>query len=146
MGAIVTYHPATFDEFFSRVDEKHPGLSASLVEDFKLYVDSGRGIVPKYFGRDAPYMQPHEAERAHLSHIHIKLPPGEFKQNVAQYYRVCSWGNPMEDAALVYVRGWLEEDRYMLLAFLWPDAHGLARRRPVMRYLSHLASEWRDQN
>ena len=146
MGAIVKYHKATFAEFFGHVDEKHPGLSDKLAADFKVYVDSGKGIVPKYFGRDAPYMQPYEAERAHLSHIHVKLPPGTFRQDVAQYHRVCAWGNPGQDAALVYVRGWLEEDRYLLLAFLWPDAHGMAKRRPLMRYLAQLASDWRDQN
>ncbi|MCF7532005.1 type II toxin-antitoxin system YafO family toxin [Pseudomonas petrae] len=146
MGSVVRYHPATFAEFFEPIDVRHQGLSAKLAEDFKVYMDSGRGIVPHYFGRDAPYMRPREAESAHLSHIHIKLPPGKFRQDVAQYHRVCSFNDPQHDAALVYVRGDLEEDRFLLLAFFWPDAHGVARKEPLMRYLCQLAKDWRDMN
>lgn len=146
MGSIVQYHPTTFAEYFEPLDARYPGLSAKLSDDFKVYMDSHQGIVPKYFGRDAPYMQPAEAEQAKISHIHIKLPPGYFRQDIAQYYRVCSWRHPREDAALVYARGYLEEHSYLLLAFLWPDAHALARDKSLMRYLAQLASEWRDQN
>ncbi|SDZ53511.1 mRNA interferase YafO [Pseudomonas syringae] len=146
MGSSVTYHPATFAEFFEPIDKLYPRLSQKLAEDFKVYIDSSRGIVPKYMGRDAPYMQPIEAERAHLSHVHIRLPPGEFRQDVAQYFRVCRKGFPGEDAALVYVQGFLEEDRFLLIALLWPDAHGMAQRRPLMRYFSQIASDWRDEN
>lgn len=145
MGAIVNYHPTTYSDFFEPIDQKHTGLSRRLMDDFKVYIDSGRTTVPKYFGRDAPYMQPYEVERACLSHIHIKLPPGTFRQDIAQYDRVCS-RVPSQDAALVYVRGWLEEDRYLLLAFLWPDAHGLAKGQSLMRYLAQLAQNWRDEN
>lgn len=146
MGSVVIFHPATFAEFFEPVDAKFPGLSAKLADDFKVYIDSSRGIVPKYFGRDAPYMQPKEADQAKLSHVHVRLPPGSFRQDVAQYYRVCQWNNPDEDAALVYTQGYLEEDHYLIIAFFWPDAHGLAKQVPLMRYLADLAKDWRDCN
>lgn len=146
MVSAVRYHPATFSEFFAPLDEKFAGLSSKLAEDFKLYMDSQRGIVPDYFGRDAPYLQPQEADQAKLSHIHIKLPPGRFSAGVAQYFRVCGKGRPLEDAALVYTRGWLEEESFLLLAFLWPDAHSAARDKALMRYLSRLAKDWRDKN
>lgn len=144
MSCTVDFHPATFDEFFRPIDVKFPGLSAKLAQDFTAYIDSDRMCVPSYFGRDAPYTQPQSALDAHLSHIHIKLPPGAFKQGVAQYYRTCDRGKPSEDAALVYVQGELEEDSFLILAFFCPDAHGAARNPPVMRYLAQLAKSWRD--
>lgn len=146
MGAIVSYHPATFAEFFEPIDQRFAGLSSKLADDFKVYIDSSRGIVPKYFGRDAPYMQPREVEQAHLSHIHICLPPATFRQDVAQYYRVCARNRPESDIALVYTQGFLEEDRYLILALLCPDAHGQAKRLPLMRYFAQLAADWRDKN
>lgn len=144
MSCSVDFNPATFDEFFRPIDLKYPGLSSSIARDLKSYIDSDRLNVPLYFGRDAPYTQPQAALDAHLSHIHIKLPPGTFRQNVAQYDRTCDRNRPNEDAALVYVQGELEEDSYQILAFFCPDAHGSARNPAVMRYLSYLAKEWRD--
>ncbi|MCK9691864.1 type II toxin-antitoxin system YafO family toxin [Pseudomonas syringae] len=146
MAANVSFHPATYDEFFKPIDLKYPGLSAKIASDFKDYIDSKQLHPPKYFGRDAPYTQPQAAQDAHLSHIHIKLPPGSFRQDRAQYYRVCQFNKPGEDAALVYVQGQLEEDQYLILAFFWPDAHAMARNNGIMRYLCHLAKTWRDEH
>ncbi|DBA08735.1 type II toxin-antitoxin system YafO family toxin [Pseudomonas aeruginosa] len=146
MGAQVSFHPETFSKFFAPIDKLYPGLSADLLRDFASYIDSDRIAVPEYFGRDAPYTQPVEASNAHLMHIHIKLPPGKFPKNRAQYYRVCNQGKPEEDACLVYVRGELEEDMYMILAFFWPDAHEMARDPKQMKYLARLAKDFRDTN
>ncbi len=146
MTVEVTFNPVAFAEFFAPVDAQYPGLSAQLLDDFRRYIESNRLATPRYFGRDAPYTQPAEALRACLMHIHIKLPPGSFPQDRAQYHRVCLPGRPGEDAALVYVQGELYEDRYQLLAFLWPDAHGQARQRDLMRYLARLAEQFRDEN
>ncbi|MNZ93026.1 mRNA interferase YafO [compost metagenome] len=146
MAVEVSYHPVTFAEFFRPVDTDFPGLTAKLLSDFESYIQSNRQSIPRYFGRDAPYTQPSEALQACLMHIHIKLPPGSFPQDRAQFYRVCQKGRPGEDAALVYVQGELEEDKYVILAFLWPDAHGQARDRDLMRYLARLAKQFRDEN
>lgn len=146
MTVEVTFNPVAFAEFFSPVDDRYPGLSAQLLDDFRQYILSNRLAPPRYFGRDAPYTQPAEALRACLMHIHIKLPPGSFPQDRAQYHRVCKKDKPGEDAALVYVQGELYEDRYQLLAFLWPDAHGQARQRDLMRYLAKLAEGFRAEN
>lgn len=146
MPISVAFHPATYEEFFATVDRSHPGLSEKLRSDLEQYLRCGRNEVPTYFGRDAPYTQPQSALNAQLSHIHIKLPPGRFRQDVAQYYRTCSANNPGDDAALVYVQGQLEDELFLILAFFFPDAHEKARREPVMRYLSELASEWRSRN
>lgn len=146
MAVNVEFNRHTFAELFAPVDLRYSKLSAKLKTDFTRYVASGRIDVPHYFGRDACYTQPAEALSACLMHIHIKLPPGSFPQNRAQYYRVCRDGRPGEDAALVYVQGELEEDSYQLLAFLWPDAHGQAKQRDLMRYLARIAKEFRDEN
>lgn len=146
MTVEVTFNPVAFAEFFAPVDAQYPGLSAQLLEDFRQYIQSNRLAPPHHFGRDAPYTQPAEALRACLMHIHIKLPPGSFPQDRAQYYRTCQTGHPGEDAALVYVQGELYEERYQLLAFLWPDAHGKARQSDVMRYLARLAEGFRAEN
>jgi len=79
-------------------------------------------------------------------HIHICIPPALFPKNVPQHDRVCKMGRPGDDAALIYVQGELYEDRYLILAFLWPDAHTKARDISTMQYLARLAKEWRDNN
>lgn len=144
MAVDVSFNPETFAELFAPIDEKFPGLSSRLKADFTRYIESDRCCIPEYFGRDAPYTQPQEASSAQLMHIHIKLPPGRFPQDRAQYHRVCRLGRPGEDAALVYVQGELEEDSYQLLAFLWPDAHGKARGKELMRTLARLGRAFRD--
>lgn len=146
MTVEASFNPTAFAEFFAPVDEEYPGLSTQLLRDFRQYILSNRHATPHYFGRDAPYTQPHEALHACLMHIHIKLPPGSFPQDRAQYHRVCQSGRPGEDAALVYVQGELYEERYQLLAFLWPDAHGKARQSDLMRYLARLAADFRSNN
>ncbi|WP_312480751.1 type II toxin-antitoxin system YafO family toxin [Stutzerimonas nitrititolerans] len=65
---------------------------------------------------------------------------------MAQPDRKCRKGAPHKDAALVYVRGELEESKYCILGVLYPDAHAKARADKIMRYLARLAKEWRDEN
>ncbi|MEE1922413.1 type II toxin-antitoxin system YafO family toxin [Pseudomonas sp. 148P] len=146
MAFEVSFHPETFEVFFLPVDARYPGLSETLKAEFIRYIESDRLHIPAIFGRDAPYTQPASALQACLMHIHVRIPPARFRQGVAQRDRVCRKGRPGEDAALVYVPGELYENRILILAFLWPDAHGKARDREIMRYLSRLANEWRSQN
>ncbi|HCF6760385.1 TPA: type II toxin-antitoxin system YafO family toxin [Pseudomonas aeruginosa] len=145
MGAQVSFHPETFSKFFAPIDKLYPGLSADLLRDFASYIDSDRIAVPEYFGRDAPYTQPVEASNAHLMHIHIAIPPTVFPANRPQRDRTCPNSAPQQDAALVYVQGLFEENRYSLLALLHPDAHGKARQREMMTYLARVASRFRDK-
>ena len=146
MAVIVTFNSSTYSELFAPIEASYPGLAEKLRADFQRYVESDRTNPPHYFGRDVCYTQPPEALKSSLMHIHIKLPPGRFPQDRAQYYRVCQPGKPGQDAALVNVQGELEEESYQLLAFLWPDAHGQARQRDLMRYLARLAQEFRDSH
>lgn len=146
MTVEVSFHPGTYGEFFAPVDEKHSGLSATLSSEFRRYVESNRQVIPSIFGRDVPYTQPPLALQACMMHIHIRIPPDSFPNGVAQCDRVCRKGKPREDAALIYVPGELYENRYLILAFFWPDAHTKARDRAGMRYLARLAKDWRDNN
>ncbi|MCO7536315.1 type II toxin-antitoxin system YafO family toxin [Pseudomonas asiatica] len=146
MPVEVSFHPETFEEFFLPVDAKHPGLSEVLKSEFLRYMESRRQLIPSIFGRDVPYTQPPLAFQACLMHIHICIPPALFPKNVPQHDRVCKMGRPGDDAALIYVQGELYEDRYLILAFLWPDAHTKARDISTMQYLARLAKEWRDNN
>ncbi|WP_110631481.1 type II toxin-antitoxin system YafO family toxin [Pseudomonas sp. CC120222-01a] len=146
MSIEVAFHPETFEAFFAPIDAKHPGLSGRLKSEFQRYIESGRQSIPSVFGRDVPYTQPPLALQACMMHIHIRIPPAVFPRNVPQRDRVCKAGKPGEDAALLYVPGELYEDRYLLLAFFWPDAHNKARDDTAMRYLARLAKEWREAN
>jgi len=146
MSVEVTFHPETFKEFFLPLDVKHPGLSKTLEHEFTRYMHSNRLAIPSIFGRDAPYIQPPEALSACLMHIHIKIPPARFRAGIPQHDRCCARGRPGEDAALVYAPGEMEENHFLILAFLWPDAHGMARDRATMKYLARAAKTWRDYN
>src|SRR5690554_7950435 len=103
---IVEYHPETYKEFFDEPLKDFPDLAEVIREEFMRY--KGLGELPSIFGRDAPYIQPHAALRAQLMHIHLKLPPERFPENLPQYDRTC---RKSRDAALVYVQGELEENR-----------------------------------
>lgn len=146
MTVEVFFHKRTFSEFFEPVDLKHPGLSSTLKSEFTRYLESDRVMLPSIFGKDDCYMQPPQAAQACLMHIHIKIPPACFPKNLPRHQRKCAKGRPGEDAALVYVPGEMEENRFLLLAFFWPDAHAKSRDRTTMRYLARLAQDWRDQN
>jgi mRNA interferase YafO len=146
MAVEVFWHKGTFSEFFAPADVQHPGLSSILRSEFLRYVESDRFYLPSIFGKDDAYMQPPQAVQACLMHIHIKIPPARFPAGVPRQQRKCALGRPGEDAALIYVPGELEENRYLLLAFLWPNAHDKSRDRTIMRYLSRIALDWRDKN
>lgn len=146
MPVEVDFHPQAFAEFFAPVDLQFPGLSAVLRAEFLRYMVSARLDLPSIFGRDAPYTQPALALQVGLMHIHIKIPPAKFPSHVPQGDRVCRRGRPNEDVALVYTSGELYEDRHILLAVLWPHAHAKAREEALMRHLSRLAKDWKEQN
>lgn len=138
------YHPGTFREFFEDPLKDFPTLAEDLMADFTMY--KGQGKLPRRFGRDVPYTQPHAAFRAQLMHIHLKLPPGLFPESLPQADRTCSRKLPDKDAALVYVRGELDESRYCILGVLYPNAHAMAREEKTMQYLARLAQKFRDEN
>lgn len=138
-SVIVEYHPDTFDDFFTEPLKDFPTLAEDIKAEFLQYKSTGE--LPSIFGREVPYVEPFAAYRAQLMHIHLKLPPETFPENLPQHDRTC---NSMRDAALVYVRGELEENRYCLFGVLYPHAHAKARDEKMMRYLARLAQAFRD--
>lgn len=140
----VEFHPISFAEFFTQPLVNYPTLAADLKADFVAY--KGAGVLPSYFGCDVPYTQPQLAFNAQLMHIHLRLPPDFFPPNLPQHDRKCRKGEPENDAALVYVRGELEENRFCILGVLYPNAHAKARDEKIMRYLARLAKEFREKN
>jgi mRNA interferase YafO len=142
----VEFHPDTYTELFEDILQTYPDLLQKLLRDFKRYKESDGTFLPKYFGRDAAYVEPHAAFKARLMHIHICLPPGSFQKGRPQNDRTCRTGEPARDAALVYVQGELEEDQYRLIAFLHPNAHSKAQDRQIMSYLARIAQTFRDQH
>lgn len=146
MTVEVDFHPGTFEEFFRPIEVKYPGLADGLKSEFKRYISSDRLQIPEIFGRDAPYTQPPQALDACLMHIHVRIPPAKFRKDTPQRDRVCQKGRPGQDATLVYTQGELYENRFLILAFFWPDAHGKARDRQAMKHLSRVALDWRSKN
>lgn len=140
----VTFHPHTKSELFDTVLESYPTLAANLQRDLKIYLATGQ-LFP-HFGKVEIYTQPPLAYAAKLWHMHLALPPDTFRATDSQMFRVCKKGKPGKDAALVYAQGLFEEHRYCILAVLHPDAHGKAREEKIMRFLAHLAKEFRDAN
>ncbi|MBU1806364.1 MAG: type II toxin-antitoxin system YafO family toxin [Gammaproteobacteria bacterium] len=140
----VEFHPETYEEFFSQPLVCYPTLAEDIKLDFIRY--KAEGFLPDYFGCDVPYTQPHIVFAAQLMHIHLCLPPDFFPPNLPQFDRKCRKGAAHKDAALVYVRGELEEGRYCILGVLYPDAHAKARNEKIMRYLARLAKTFRDEN
>jgi len=136
-------HPDSERLFFDEPLKDFPRLRVNLLDDFIQYKATDFQI--SYFGRDAAYTQPFQALRAQMSHIHLCLPPRTFPRDLPRNDRTCKKNQPDRDAALVYVRGLLEENRYCLLGVLYPDAHAKAREEKVMRYLARLAQAFRDE-
>lgn len=116
----------------SGIDEK------ILIQEFKKYKTTG--ILPKIFGREAPYDRPSAALFAELMHIHVEK-DGKWKMHVEklrQYDRV-------SDAALVYCTGWRSKESYLLIAFLPKNAHQRMRSVTFAAELAEIAEGFREK-
>ncbi|MCD1588152.1 type II toxin-antitoxin system YafO family toxin [Halomonas sp. IOP_14] len=111
---------------------------ANLTSDFERYIGSDKSEAPSYFGRDAPYMQPHQASRAMLCHLHVHLPPGAFKHRQAQQYQT-------SDTFIVYCQHELYESKVLIIDILHPDAHTKSKDKKRMLYLAHIAQCFQEQ-
>lgn len=131
------------------VDSRYPGILDNLLDDFREYKQSvreaqeGLGPVrrPKYFGRDAKYHHPPDADLVNLRHIHLSTDHNGFKGK-NQYYMTCPTGNPEKDILLVYASGFIEEDRFIILAILYPDGHAKGWNYGTMRSLIEAAESF----
>lgn len=141
----VSFHPATYDQFFRPLETSHPQLMEVLVEDFRRYQQSMREDLPDYFGFDNEYGSPPEIAGC-LEHIHLCIPPGTFPRNKKQFDRRCRKDDPDNDVALVYARGLFDRHKFCIIAILMPDAHEQSRNHKLMVYLGRLGREFRNNN
>lgn len=133
-----------FEQALATIHDSFPTLRHNLLSDFERYACSSGTEVPDYFGRDSIYTHPVVAMRAKLRHIHISLPPETFNPQINQADRKVPVGAPDQDAALLYVQHEFFEHRFLIVAFLYPDAHGQARQEKLMRHLGYIAQEFQD--
>lgn len=144
MAVTVEFNPDTYQEFFADILADYPDLLENLRQDFTDYIESDGLVLPNYFGKDTPYMQPPKAIDVELMHIHILMPPSEFPANKPQFDRKCPMNAPHQDAALVYTRGIADDSKYSLIALLHPNAHGMASDRKTMNYLIAIADKFQE--
>lgn len=110
---------------------------AALVQDFKSYKTTGD--LPDTFGRDVPFDHPHTlplALQERVFHLHLASAIAAWKSETPQYSRT-------SDEHLVYCQGALEEDCFLLIAILSPDAHQQAKDNNVMHKLARTAELFR---
>ena len=117
----------------------HEGLDlAALKKDFKQYKDTN--IPPSNFGRDAEYNHPNtlpSVRQEKVAHIHLEEPDKPWDVHAVQF-------NKTSDTHLVYCRGFHDENCYLLMALLTPDAHEQARNRTIMYKLAKMAEKFRN--
>lgn len=103
-----------------------PGIK-DLALAFKSYKESG--ILPDNFGRDVGYDHPDtpSSVKDNLWHIHLAPADKPFDQELQQYSRTNRLGAPQDDRVLVYSKGYMNENYYILMAILEPNAHILQR-------------------
>lgn len=144
MPCTVHFSDLTYGDFFKPVLGLYPDLLNQINLDFKNYIDSDRMVLPEYFGCDVAYVKQEAAIKQGLMHIHLAIPPVTFPKNKPKSDRKCP-RDPATDAALVYAQGLYDEDQYVLIAILYPGAHGKANERWIMLKLIEAAKRFRDK-
>lgn len=92
-----------------------------LVEDFRDYKSTGQR--PENFGRDVPYdsdVTLKIVSEGAVQHIHLKDAESNWPLRAMQFQMT-------SDCHLLYCQGAMNDDHYLLIAILEPDAHQLAR-------------------
>jgi len=111
----------------------------SLVNDFKSYKLTGNA--PDHFGRDVPYDHPNNlpivlAEQ--IQHIHLGNEDKPLSLTKILFHRT-------SDIHLVYCQGALNENCFLLMTILSPDAHQQAKSRDIMFKLGVMAEKFRNK-
>ena len=108
-----------------------------LVDDFREYKATGKR--PDQFGRDVPYDNDCTLKiikEEEVKHIHLKCPDSEWPVRAMQF-RLTS------DCHLLYCQGAMNDDHYLLIAVLEPNAHELARDNNEMMKVGKVAEIFR---
>ena len=109
----------------------------ALKTDFIAYKTTG--IVPPNFGRDALYDHPYTPRKVldnDVWHLHLKTASAVWSLSSQPYQRT-------SNDHLVYCQGILNDDHYLFIALLTPDAHELARNANQMWRIGDLAEAFR---
>ncbi len=112
----------------------------ALKKDFAQYKESG--IPPSNFGRDAEYdgkLTLSSVRQGRVSHVHLEDPENPWRERTGQFNRT-------SDIHLVYCRGFFDENAYLLMAVLSPDAHFQARNNTIMFKLWKMAEQFRGRH
>ena len=73
-----------------------------------------------------------------VRHIHLAGDNNPWNERSIQYYRT-------SDIHLVYCQGALNENRYLLMTVLQPDAHEQAKNNSIMANLGFMAERFRQK-
>jgi mRNA interferase YafO len=112
---------------------------SALKKDFRQYKESG--IPPGNFGRDAQYNHPNAlpiVRQEKVAHIHLEEPDTPWRVKTVQFNRT-------SDTHLIYCRGFSDENCYLLMALLSPNAHDQAWNNTIMYNLGKMAEQFRNQ-
>ena len=116
------------------------GLKLSdLKDDFKRYKETG--ILPSNFGRDAQYNHMDTmsiVKQEQIAHVHLDEPDNSWSIKSVQFNRT-------SDTHLVYCQGFYQENCYLLMALLSPNAHEQAWNRNIMHNLGKMAEKFRNK-
>ena len=101
---------------------------------------NGNGL-PDIFGRDEYYDHPNTIpiiKMEKVRHIHLASSDNPWSNHKMQY-------NKTSDSHLVYCQGAINDDCYLLMAILSPDAHNKAKDNNWMHKLGRMAERFRFQ-
>ncbi|MCG2581945.1 MAG: type II toxin-antitoxin system YafO family toxin [Marinobacter sp.] len=108
-----------------------------LVEDFRDYKTTGNR--PDHFGRDVPYDNECTlkiVKEEEVKHIHLRSADSDWPVRAMQFQMT-------SDCHLLYCQGAMNDDQYLLIAILEPNAHQLARNNNVMMNVGQIAENFR---
>lgn len=111
----------------------------NLEKDFRAYKSEHR--TPETFGRDERYDHPHTLpviKAEEVRHIHLADADTLWQHARLQY-------NKTSDSHLVYCRGFHNNNCYLLMAVLSPDAHQQAKDNACMYNLGKMAETFRQR-
>ncbi len=127
------FHHKSLEHIFTQLGLDLPALK----DDFRRYKEAG--TLPSNFGRDAEYNHPNGLpiiRQEKVSHIHLEESDNPWNARTVQF-------NKTSDTHLVYCRGFYDENCYLLMALLSPDAHIKARDNSIMFNLGKMAEKFR---
>jgi mRNA interferase YafO len=110
-----------------------------LVADFKSYKLTGNP--PDHFGRDVPYDHPNTLPSVlseEIQHIHLGNEDNPLPIKKIQFHRT-------SDIHLVYCQGSFNDNTYLLMTILSPEAHEKAKSRDIMYRLGVMAEKFRQR-